>query len=424
MSDQDQLEQSVGSAPVDPPGYIHLSAAVSDRGHRDDNQDSFLLEDDLGLYAVADGVGGHQGGDVASAMATRLLRDAIHAWRTDTSVEGRKDKAWSALHRAMESTCAEIYREAKQTPKLAGMSTTLTAVLIEDDEAVVGHVGDSRLYLLREGTLEQISTDHTLASELYRGGVIAREKVEGHPHSHVLTRNVGSQPSVMIETLRVELRAGDLLLLCSDGLNPGLHPPEHVVDQLDGTTDLAGVLGELVERAKEAGSRDNITAVAWRRDGGSPSLSRPVVDALRSVPLLAHLSLADLTRVASEMKHRAYEAGAAIIEQGQPNGALHVVLEGQLRWSLPSEHFALLAPGAGIGTTTLVAPRRSPATLTADQPSRVLTLTCEQFRNLCQLRPRLGTKLLIALADELSDWVDPETDRGVARPPEGLLIEY
>lgn len=441
------VEQSVGSSPVDPPGYIHHSAAVSDRGARPDNQDSFLVEDELGLYVVADGVGGHRAGDVASAMATQAVRDIIAHWRSDT---GLKEQAWSVLHRAIESACATVHRAATEKPELAGMSTTLTAVLIDGDRAVMGHVGDSRLYLLRDGVLEQISSDHTLAAELYRGGVIAREHVDRHPHSHVLTRNVGSQPSVMVDTLLLEVHPGDLLLLCSDGLNPGLHPPERVVDLLDSATtmsdragDLAGALGQLIERAKAAGSRDNLTAVVWSRDANGSALGRPMVEALRSVPIFAHLRLADLARVAAEMTPRSYDAGQTVLHQGERNGALYVVLEGRLRWELPAElpaehssdasdhasgpssnHWAYLERGSGIGTTTLVAARRSPGTLVAEQRTRVLVLRCETFRDLCKLRPRLGTQLLTALADELSDWIDPETDRGVARPPHGLLVEY
>ncbi|MCX4242575.1 protein phosphatase 2C domain-containing protein [Paraliomyxa miuraensis] len=417
-----KVEQSVGESPLDPPGFIHLSAAVSDCGAREDNQDSFLVEDELGLYVVADGVGGHQAGDVASAMATEVLRDIISHWRRDPN--GLKEKPWSVLHRAMEAACATIHRAATEKHALAGMSTTLTAVLIDGDQAVMGHVGDSRLYLLREGTLEQISSDHTLAAELYRGGVIAREHVDRHPHAHVLTRNVGTQPSVMVDTLLLEVRPGDLLLLCTDGLVPGLHPPERTVDLLDSCTDLAGALGKLVERAKAAGSRDNITAVVWRRDGDGSTLSRPMIDALRSVPLFARLSLADLALVAAEMSPRSYDAGQTVVHQGERNGALYVVLEGRLRWQLADGHFAHLERGSGIGSTTLVAARRCPATLGAELPTRVLVMGCEAFRSLCKLRPRLGTQLLTALADELSDWIDPETDRGVARPPHGLLVEY
>lgn len=415
-------QQSVGESPVDPPGLIHHSAAVSDRGGRHDNQDALLVEDELGLYAVADGVGGHQAGEVASATAVQVLRDIVAHWRHDGT--GLREKAWAVLHRAIESACATIHRNASESPNLAGMSTTLTAVLVDGDQAVMGHVGDSRLYLLRDGVLEQISSDHTLAAELYRGGVIAREQVERHPHAHVLTRNVGTQPSVKVETLLLEIHPGDLLLLCSDGLNPALQPPERVVDLVDSTPDLAGALGQLVERAKAAGSRDNITAVAWRRDGNADSLTRPVVEVLRSVPLLAQLPLADLARVAAEMTPRAYDDGQVVLHRGDRNGALHVVLEGRLRWELPSGHYAYLERGSGIGTTTLVAARKSPGQLVAEGKARVLVLGCAAFRDLCKLRPRLGVQLLTELADELSDWIDPDTDRGVARPPHGLLVEY
>jgi len=401
---------------------IQRSAAISDTGRRESNQDAFIMDDELGLYVVADGVGGHQAGDVASATATRVIREIVADWRGHDPK--RREHGSALVHRAIESACAAIHRDASEQSKLAGMSTTVTVVLIEGDRAVMGHVGDSRLYLLREGTLEQISSDHTLAAELYRGGVISREHVDHHPHTHVLTRNCGSQSSVMVETLLLDVHSGDLLLLCSDGLNPALHPPQWVVDQLDSTVDLEAALARLVEQAKTAGSRDNITAVAWRHEGGDLALARRTVDALRSIPLFAKLDVADLTRVAAEMHPCSHEAGEVILQQGQRNGALHVVLEGRLRWELPSGHFAYLERGGGIGTTTLVAARRCPATLSAEQPSRVLTLSCEAFRNLARLRPRLGAQLLLALADELSDWIDPDTDRGVARPPHGLLVEF
>ena len=422
MTEDGAAQQSVGESPVDPPGYIHHSAAVSDRGGRHDNQDSLLLEDELGLYAVADGVGGHQAGDVASAMAVQVLRDVVSHWRHDENPP--REKPYTVLHRAIESACATIHRSAKEDPKRAGMSTTLTAMLVDGDEAVMAHVGDSRLYLLREGKLDQISTDHTLAAELYRGGVIPREHIERHPHAHVLTRNVGTQPSVKIETLLLEIHPGDLVLLSSDGLNPGMHPPEHVVDLLDATTDLAGALGQLVERAKQAGSHDNITAIAWRRDGSAGSLTRPVVETLRSVPLFSRLIMADLVRVASELTALTYEAGEVLVRQGEPNAALYVVHKGRLRWELPDGQYAYLERGSDIGTTTLVAARKSPGTLLAEERCRVLVLGCEAFRNLCKLRPRLGVHLLTELADELSEWIYPETDRGVARPPNGLLVEY
>ncbi len=422
MSDEESVEQHDGSSSTDRSGVTQRSAAISDTGHRRNNQDSFLVADELGLYVVADGVGGNQAGDVASATATRVIHDIVSQWRKQDS--SSRDRASAVVHRAIETACATIHRAATEDRNLAGMSTTVTMVLVDGDTAAMGHVGDSRLYLVREGTLEQISTDHTLAAELYREGIIAREQVERHHHAHALTRNCGTQPSVKVESLIIEVHSGDLLLLCSDGLNPALRPPEHVVDTLESATDLTSALRQLAERAKQAGSRDNITAVVWRRDGGDPSLTRRTVDALRSVPLLGHLSMADLSHVAEQMEPREYDAGHVILERGDHNAALYVVLDGQLRWELPTGHFAHLERGKGIGSTTLVATRRSPAQLSAQSSARVLVLTSEKFRDLVRLRPRLGNALLIALADELSDWIDPDTDRGMALPPHGLLVEF
>lgn len=398
-----------------------LSAAVSETGKRDGNQDAFFADDTLGLYIVADGVGGRQAGEVASAIAIKTISEQVAQWKI--TPEANREHPSTFVSRVIQSACATIHREAEQKRELAGMSTTVTMVLMQDDTAVMGHVGDSRMYFLRDGTLEQISTDHSLAAELYRGGVITREGVEKHPHSRVLTRNCGGQPSVLVDTLQLQVRPGDVVLLCSDGLNHGLRQPTWVVEVLDGD-DLEHALRVLVDKASAEGSRDNITAVAWRRSNDPPSLASPVIDALRSVPIFSELGLADLARVAAVMTPRNYSKDQVVLHRDEPAAGLHVVLGGRLSWRLDETHFAFLERGAGIGTTTLVAARRCPAELRADTQASVFVLSCEAFRQLIRARPRLGNQLLIALADELSDWIDPDTNRGVAMPPRGLLVEF
>lgn len=401
-----------------PPSH---SAAVSDIGKREANQDACLRDDTLGVYAVADGVGGSQAGDVASMLAIKTVRDHVAKWRA----QPEKDRPHPStfVESVVQAACTAVHTHAEQQRELAGMSTTLTMVLLHGETAVMGHVGDSRLYLLRDGALEQISTDHTLAAELYRGGVITREHVARHPHARVLTRNCGSQPSVMVDTLKLEVHPGDILLLCSDGLNPALQSVASVIEVLD-SAELQPALEMLCRQALAEGSRDNITAVAWRRDGDTPPLTGPIVDALRQVPLLSALGLADLCRVAAVMTPSTHAPGDVVLDRGEPAAGLHVVLQGRLRWTYDPTHFALLERGTGIGTTTLVAPRRCPAQLHAEVETHTLTLSCEAFRTLAQRRPRLGNHLLTALAAELSDWIDPDTDRGVARPPHGLLVEF
>ena len=141
------------------------------------------------------------------------------------------------------------------------------------------------------------------------------------------------------------------------------------------------------------------------------------------MPLFAHLPLADLAHVVATMTPRTYDAGQTLVQRGERNGALHVVLDGRLRWELPSGQLAHLERGNGIGTTTLVTAHKSPGTLTAELRCRVLELGSEAFRGLCRLRPRLGVQLLTALANQLGDFIDPEADGEVGRPPRGL-VEY
>lgn len=400
------------------PTFVTTSAGMSDRHVRDANEDAFLIDEALGLYVVADGVGGHQAGEVASAMTVSHVRETVAAATEETA----GPPGAGVLSGAVEAACKEVYDRAKSDAALAGMGTTCTALLFRGDTAVMAHVGDSRLYLLRDAELSQISTDHTLASELYRGGVITREKVETHPHSGVLTRSIGSQPSVMVETLRVEIRPGDVYLLCSDGLGPALTRPD-LPEVIERATSLSEVLAELVAFAKEGGSRDNITAVLVRCHSDAPPTS-PTVAALRKVPLLSRLTTGDLHRVASQMEVLACAAGEVIYERGGTADGLLVVIEGSVRWSLSDDAFALLEPGAGIGQTTLLRPRRSPGQLRAESDARLLKLSAPAVRHLVRRRPRLGNALLEGLADELSEWIDPDSDRGVPRPPHGLLVEF
>jgi serine/threonine protein phosphatase PrpC len=406
--------------------FATRTAGLSDRGLRDNNEDAFLVDDALGLYIVADGVGGHQAGEVASATTVKVVRREIEAWRASDSGAS----ASAALAHAIEAACAEVYRMAATDARHAGMGSTCTALLVERSFssgdtglAAMGHVGDSRLYLLRDAELEQISTDHTLASELYRGGAIPRERVDGHPQSRVLTRSIGLQPSVLVESLQLELHPGDILLLSSDGLDPAMTRGAAIVDALERDGPLEPILADLVAWAKEDGSRDNITAVMLRCLG-EPIPAARTLQALRGVPLLARLPSAELHRVAAAADAGLHAPGDVLIERGGLHGALLVVVDGQLRWELSPGQHAILSRGDGIGETTLVRERKSPGRLTAETKARVLRLSTAALRRLVRQRPRLGVALLEGLADELSGWIDPDSPHGTARPPHGLVVDF
>lgn len=232
-------------------------SAASDAGRvRTQNEDSFtLLPLPRGaLLAVADGVGGNPSGDVASRIATRTLADVFGSARTlgfpDTQV------LCNALQAANQRILA-----ASSDGRNRGMGTTMTAAWIVGDRMVFAHVGDSRLYFVRDGQIQRLTEDHSMAEELVRQGEIAPEEAKAHPQRHVLMRALGHGP-VDCDCGSMTLQEGDTVLLCTDGLTDALSEEE--VARMLAKADFAGIALQLVEAANAAGGPDNITVVAVR----------------------------------------------------------------------------------------------------------------------------------------------------------------
>ncbi|MEX2254604.1 MAG: Stp1/IreP family PP2C-type Ser/Thr phosphatase [Acidimicrobiia bacterium] len=224
------------------------AGAATDVGRvRDHNEDGYLVDDTLGLIAVADGMGGHRGGEVASAAALDALRIAFGAGAT---IDGAVATANEIVH---EQSLADR--------NLRGMGTTLTAgALGIDGTLTLGHVGDSRAYLVRDGELARITTDHSLVEELIRAGELTEEEAERDPRRSRITRALGLEPSVTVDLESVDLRDGDRLLLCSDGLTTMVREDEIAALVVD-EDDPEEVARRLVDTANEHGGVDNITVV-------------------------------------------------------------------------------------------------------------------------------------------------------------------
>jgi PPM family protein phosphatase len=224
------------------------AGASSDVGRlRSGNEDSFLVDDRLALYAVADGMGGHQGGEVASATALEALRAAVASGQ--------------ALDAAIVGANVAVFEKAATDPGLAGMGTTLTAIaILGESTLLIGHVGDSRAYRVRDGVLEQLTEDHSLVEELVREGRLSPEEAEVHPRRNVITRSIGIEADVDVDLYTVDARTGDRIIICSDGLTTMVRDDDVLhVAQLD--TDPRLAADHLVDAANEAGGEDNITVV-------------------------------------------------------------------------------------------------------------------------------------------------------------------
>jgi serine/threonine protein phosphatase PrpC len=249
----------------------YRSAARTDVGmKREHNEDSFLVNEDLGLFVVCDGMGGHAGGETASRLAVQTIeKELISAkLRTDdpfaTQAAALSESPLAgALREAVEGACAAVFRTSRTNPELAGMGTTCISLLVHGDHAIVGHVGDSRAYLVRDGEVWQLSEDHSLVNEQVRAGLLTEEEAKHSRLKNIITRSVGFEEDVLVDVLGVETRAGDRFLLCSDGLS-NLVENEEILEAL-AHPDVAHVPEMLIELANSRGGDDNITVVAVHR---------------------------------------------------------------------------------------------------------------------------------------------------------------
>ncbi len=227
---------------------------LSHVGHvRDHNEDSFHVGERL--FVVADGVGGHAAGEVASALAVETLKQLEEA-SPDTPESVRK-----ALRESIADANTAVLDDAAAHPERAGMGTTLTALVVVGEQAVLGHCGDSRAYRLRDDVLEQMSTDHTAVQEAVEEGILTPEQAHTHPARHTLTRAIGldAEPEIDVSQAH-ELRQGDRWLLCSDGLTEVVHD-DALALALGGANDPERTAQQLVDAALAGGGPDNITVV-------------------------------------------------------------------------------------------------------------------------------------------------------------------
>ncbi len=253
----------------DTPALTIIARGLTDVGRRrDHNEDAYLVDDDLHLYVVADGMGGHAGGGTASQLAVETIQRAMRearskapdAFATPASVE--ESKVPALLRGAVEQACEVIFRTAQDDPDLAGMGTTATAVAIDGRSAFLAHVGDSRCYLLRDGRIHQISEDHSLVNEQLKAGAISADEAKHSRFKNIITRSVGFEREVQVDLMGVELAAGDALVVCCDGLTNLVEDPEilRIVDE----TPIGDAPARLVALANDRGGDDNITVIVIR----------------------------------------------------------------------------------------------------------------------------------------------------------------
>lgn len=230
------------------------SWGISDKGlKREGNQDSFLIDDRLGVFVVADGVGGHFGGEVASALAVETVREVV------SHPKAVEFKPKEVLVQAYEEASHRIFDRSTNEPKLNGMGTTMVMSYVRDNKIYIGNVGDSRCYLYRKPFVWQLTEDHSLVNEQIRLGMMTEEQARKTIGKNVITRSVGFERDVFPDLLEREISSGDVFLFCSDGLS-GMVPDDEMMSIFN-SNPVEKVVPLMIERALEHGGDDNVTVL-------------------------------------------------------------------------------------------------------------------------------------------------------------------
>jgi serine/threonine protein phosphatase PrpC len=256
---------------------------------REHNEDSALADPDGMFFIVADGMGGHAAGEVASAMAVEEMKRALDAARDQANAfaeapddEGRRGLV-SLLETSVQKAHQAVFERGGRESDKKGMGTTLDVVLVAGGEAFVAHVGDSRTYLVRSGSVAQVTTDHTVAEVLVIEGKLTAEEARLSPLRTILVNAIGVSPDVGVELAHIRLRKGDRLLICSDGLHDYFPLDSEVAELLSLSTGAEG-LEKMVKLAKDRGGHDNITGVLVEVVEGNASIEEEADDTRRGVP--------------------------------------------------------------------------------------------------------------------------------------------
>ena len=292
------------------------------------------------------------------------------------------------------------------------MGTTCVAMLARRERVYVGHVGDSRAYMCRGKSVWQLTDDHTYLNEAVKAGWMTAAEAEKSPHAHMITRGVGIQASVKVDTLTVDVVDGDRFLICSDGLHSYTENLEELATLMR-PTDLAGGVDHLIALANERGGSDNISALLVSYEAGEKgrrSRKSLSVDndlrTLRHISLFRDLEMRELMRLGGVFKAEEHDKGASLIREGARDDSLFIIVEGSVEVRKGQATVATLKEGTHFGEMALLSRHPRSATVVAITPVRALRLERKQFMGLVRTEPAIAVKCLWEIAQGLSTRLD------------------
>lgn len=414
------MQGRTGERPVttfDPPMSVRVEyAGRTDVGRvRTRNEDNFTVCPDLNLFIVADGMGGHKGGDEASRQACLVIEEYIRARASvlrgcDESPRPiRRREVSRLLQDAIRTASERIVMEAEVHPDREGMATTVVVAVLVGGRGFVAHVGDSRAYLIRDGAADLLTEDHSLFFELMRQGRLPQSA--SFPYRNVVTRALGVRGSPLADIVDFEVLPGDRLLLSTDGLHAYLDDATLANMSLYGTPQatgtarpLAEVVGRLVMYANESGGNDNITAVLVevREVPGDEAALRARGRVIASLPIFAALSAGDRHRIMSLCEHRLLDDGEVLFREGDLADGLYGVVDGEVEVRKGGERIATFGPGRELGEMSLLERQPRMVTGVARGQTEVLFLSRSTFQAVLRRSPIVASRLLANLVQILS----------------------
>ncbi len=382
---------------------------------RDHNEDNFLIDRRLSLFIIADGMGGHAAGEVASAAAVHEIRKYVNERQGVVKAYGADPAGVGAasilglLEGAVRHACATIHELAQANPARRGMGSTVDVLLVAGDRGFIAHVGDSRVYMLRQGKVHQMTEDHSLVNELIRRGRLKPGQAFDSPFKNAVTRAVGVYPSVDVDTIDFDILPGDRFLLCSDGLSGYTDVRPEVLEREMSHGDPTDVARRLIDFANESGGKDNITALIVEAFPKSEELAalmaselRTKIEALRGIPLIRYLNYMELVKLLNVTETTVHPPGSVILREADPGDRFYVLLEGRVRVLKGDAAIADLETGAHFGEMALVDDAPRSATIKALEECKTLAILREKFYELLRQDSQLAVKMLWAFVQVLT----------------------
>ncbi len=386
--------------------------ATTDTGRvRDHNEDNFLVDSDLNLFVVCDGMGGHAAGEVASALSVRTIHQVVseqaqvlEEFEREPSNPARREAVLDLLERAVTEASNRVYAAAQRDSERNGMGTTCDTLLVLAGHGFVGHVGDSRIYRRRGAQAEQLTDDHSLLNEMIRQG--RAKEGDSIPNQNAVTRAVGVRDSVVVDTFDFAVEPGDRFLLCSDGLSGYIEDDAQLRELMDGE-DLESAAHRCIQHALQAGGKDNITAIlvgiGADANARQTRMDSSSLEYLAGCPYFAHATPSELAQLSDLAERHGFDAGATIIEQGKPADALCVIVKGSVGVIGPDASVTVLDAGQSFGAVSLLSASAAQEAYEALEPTRLLVFRREPLFEALRDRPELAAKVMFGLATSLAD---------------------